>query len=233
MNNTLQRTIKQVGIIAIVVFTIFIANRYLPAQHNPLRPISLNDPIGVATHFKLQRIKADTDLCYDLLLKAGVEYTLLSNEDASTERCPLSRTAVLNNSTLPYSVAPLKMTCHQMASLYVWEREIVGPAAEDILGSPVEEVLTYGSFSCRNIAGSNRLSEHGRANAIDIRGFRLADGRTVDVRRHWREDSDLGAFLDAAHDGGCRLFSVVLGPDYNAAHADHFHFDMGNARICR
>lgn len=232
MNNTLGRTVKQVGVIAIVVFAIFVANRYLPAQHNPLRPINLNDPIGVATHFKLQRVKADADFCYDQLTKAGIEFTELA-DDAGTERCPLADISVLNRSTLPYSVAPLRMTCHQIASLYIWEREIVSPAAEEILGSPVEEVLTYGSFSCRNIAGTKRLSEHGRANAIDIRGFRLANGETIDVRQDWRADSDKGAFLDAVHEGACRLFSVVLGPDYNAAHADHFHMDMGNASICR
>ncbi|MGB3624328.1 MAG: extensin family protein [Henriciella sp.] len=232
MNNTLARTVKQIGVVAIVVFAIFIGNHFLPAQHNPLRPISLNDPIGVATHFKLQRIKADPVLCYSLLAKAGVEYTQLG-DDAGTERCPLANVSVLDQSTLPYSVAPLRMSCHQIASLYIWEREIVAPAAEDILGSPVEEVLTYGSFSCRNIAGSKRLSEHGRANAIDIRGFRLANGETVDVRQDWRGDNEKGEFLFAVRDGACRLFSVVLGPDYNAAHADHFHMDMGNSSICR
>ncbi|MEQ9314342.1 MAG: extensin family protein [Henriciella sp.] len=232
MNNTLARTVKQLGVVAIVIFAIFIANCYLPAQHNPLRPINLNDPIGVATHFKLQRVKADPAFCSDLLSKAGIEVTTL-DADAGTERCPLTGVSVLNQSTLPYSVAPLRMTCHQIASLYIWEREIVSPAAENILGSPVEEVLTYGSFSCRNIAGSKRLSEHGRANAIDIKGFRLTNGEVIDVRQDRRADSEKGRFLNAVHDGACRLFSVVLGPDYNAAHADHFHMDMGNSSICR
>lgn len=232
MNNTLERTIKQVGVISAVILAIIIANRFLPSQHNPLRPINLNDPIGVATHFKLARVKADTGLCYSLLDKASIDYTLLP-DDGGTAKCPLSGGLVLGQSLYPYSVAPLKMTCHQTAALYILEGQIIQPAAERILGSPVEEVLTYGSFSCRNIAGSNRLSEHGRANAIDIKGFRLADGRVVDVRQHWREDSDLGAFLSAVHDGACRLFSVTLGPDYNAAHADHFHLDMGSSSICR
>ncbi|MFN4225017.1 MAG: extensin family protein [Hyphomonas sp.] len=35
------------------------------------------------------------------------------------------------------------------------------------------------------------------------------------------------------HKGACRLFSVTLGPDYDAAHADHFHMDMGPQRACR
>ena len=115
----------------------------------------------------------------------------------------------------------------------LWEQEVVGPAAEAILGEEVDRILSYGSFSCRNIAGSSNLSEHGKANAIDIQGFRLADGRVIDVREHWREDSEFGEFLDEVHGGACQLFSVVLGPDYNAAHADHFHFDMGGSSLCR
>ncbi len=232
MNNTLVRTIKQIGVIAAVILAIVVANRFLPPQHNPLRPINLDDPIGVATHFKLARVKSDAPLCYRLLDKAGVAYTRLPS-DAGTERCPLNEGLVLNQSLFPYSLAPLRMTCHQTAALYILEGQVIAPAAERLLGSPVDEILTYGSFSCRNIAGTDRLSEHGRANAIDIKGFRLEDGRLIDVRKNWREDSDLGEFLAEVHDGACRLFSVTLGPDYNAAHADHFHLDMGGSSICR
>lgn len=232
MNNTLNRTLKQIGIIAAVILGILVTNRFLPAQHNPLRPISLDDPIGVATGFKLQRIKSDNALCYEVLDRSGIEYTTM-NDDSGTDRCPLSNVSVLNRSNLPYSVAPLQMTCHQIAALYIWEKEIVIPAAERLLGSPVDRVQTYGSFSCRNIAGSSRLSEHASANAIDIQGFTLADGREIDVRTDWRADTPEGQFLTDVHDGACRLFSVVLGPDYNAAHADHFHMDMGNSSICR
>ena len=232
MNNTLSRTIKQVGVVAIILMAILVLNRFLPPQHNPLRPIDLHDPIGVATHFKLARIKHDNELCYRLLDQAGVEFTRL-DADAGTENCPLDNAMVLDRSLLPYSIAPLRMSCHQMAALYIWEREIVRPAAEETLGSSIEQVLTYGSFSCRNIAGSDRLSEHASANAIDIRGFRLEDGRVIEVRQKWREDSTEGHFLETVHNGACRLFSVVLGPDYNAAHADHFHLDMGNGSVCR
>lgn len=232
MNNTLSRTIKQLGVVAAVILAIVIVNRFLPPQHNPLRPIDLDDPIGVATHFKLARIKSDPDLCYSLLDKAGIGYTLMET-DAGTDRCPLSQSLVLDQSIYPYSVAPLQMSCATTSALYIWEHDVVRPNAEDILSSPVDQILTYGSFSCRNIAGTNRLSEHGRANAIDIRGFLLEDGSEIDVRQHWREDSDRGAFLKSVHDGGCKVFSVVLGPDYNAAHADHFHFDMGAGTLCR
>jgi hypothetical protein len=88
-----------------------------------------------------------------------------------------------------------------------------------------------------------RLSEHAKANAIDVSGFVLADGRVISVRSGWRtEDSDASgdedaeaeaAFLRDVHGGACGLFRGVIGPDGDAAHADHFHFDMGRWRFCR
>ena len=71
------------------------------------------------------------------------------------------------------------------------------------------------------------------ANAVDIAAFKLADGRIVDVKSNWGTDTPEGKFLKKMHSGACRLFSVTLGPDYNAAHADHFHFDMGSGDLCR
>jgi len=106
-------------------------------------------------------------------------------------------------------------------------------AANDILGRQVAEIITYGTYSCRNVAGTSSRSQHATANAIDIAGFRLKDGRVVNVQDHWGERSDEGRFLRKVHRGACRLFSVTLGPDYNAAHADHFHFDMGSGDTCK
>lgn len=51
-------------------------------------------------------------------------------------------------------------------------------------------------------------------------------GRRLNVARDWRGDSAEAAFLRDAHRGACRVFGTTLGPDYNAAHADHFHLDM-------
>ncbi|HEX8580092.1 MAG TPA: extensin family protein, partial [Allosphingosinicella sp.] len=35
------------------------------------------------------------------------------------------------------------------------------------------------------------------------------------------------------HQAGCRRFGVTLGPDANAFHRDHLHFDMGQGPDCR
>lgn len=117
-----------------------------------------------------------------------------------------------------------------------WVQQAVSSAALDRLGSPVMRIESFGSFACRpvnNVAG-NRLSEHGRANAVDIAAFVLADGRRISVRDGWSgADEQARAFLRQVRDAACRRFDTVLSPDYNAYHRDHLHFDMGNGRTCR
>ena len=61
----------------------------------------------------------------------------------------------------------------------------------------------------------------------------LSTGRQVSVRPHYRLNDARGAFLKRVRDGACRWFHGTLGPDYNTAHADHFHLDHGPYRLCR
>jgi hypothetical protein len=202
-----------------------------PPRHNPFAPIDLTDKLGLGTHAKLERARTHREACFSALDSAGVLYTPL--EDAPKgEKCGL-RNALTLERTLTPSSATLSMTCAETAALYTWERHVARPAAVDILGSPLARIETYGSFSCRNIAGSGRLSEHAHANAVDISGFRLENGRLIDVKTHWKQGRPEAKFLKRVHKGGCDIFSVTLGPDYNAAHRDHFHFDMGNGRTCK
>ena len=73
------------------------------------------------------------------------------------------------------------------------------------------------------------------ANAIDIADIRLSGGTQISVLRDWEADGPKAEFLRRARDGACDSFATVLSPDYNAAHADHFHLDM-SARwrgVCR
>jgi hypothetical protein len=53
------------------------------------------------------------------------------------------------------------------------------------------------------------------------------------VLDHWGDDLPEGRFLTAARDAACRYFNTVLGPDYKELHANHFHLDLGRARLCR
>jgi hypothetical protein len=92
-----------------------------------------------------------------------------------------------------------------------------------------------GSYSCRNVAGSGRLSAHATARAIDVSAFVLADGRRITVRQDWSGGSPAQQhFLRIVHDSACKRFGTVLSPDYNAAHTDHFHLEAGRpGGFCR
>lgn len=128
------------------------------------------------------------------------------------------------------------MTCPLAHSFARWVREAVQPAAGQWLKSKVARIESLGTYSCRPVNGQAgaRLSEHGRSNAVDIAAFVLADGRRITVQNGWTsEDESIRNFLRTVHRAGCRRFSTGLGPDANALHADHFHFDMGRGPYCR
>jgi hypothetical protein len=128
------------------------------------------------------------------------------------------------------------MTCPLARAFARWAREAVQPAAEATLGGRVARIESFGTYSCRpvNSQAGAKLSEHGRSNAVDVAVFVLADGRRISVLNGWNgEDERVRRFLRTVHSAACRRFAIGLGPDANAYHRDHFHFDMGPGPYCR
>lgn len=115
-----------------------------------------------------------------------------------------------------------------------WARYGVDRAARQILGSPLVRIETMGSYSCRTVAGTSRLSAHATAEAIDVAAFVLADGRRVSVLDDWSQGGEREReFLRIVHRSACKRFGTVLGPEYNAAHRNHFHVELGGRSYCR
>lgn len=140
------------------------------------------------------------------------------------------------------SLAPAALLrCSMVPEVERWIAEAVEPAARARLGANVVEIAVAASYSCRpmNDQYGARLSEHGYANALDVRAFRLDDGRTLNVADGWAGEAREAAFLRDVHDGACEIFTTVLGPDHDAFHRDHFHLDLarrgrdGQGRICK
>jgi hypothetical protein len=125
------------------------------------------------------------------------------------------------------------VACPLAESFAGWARYGVDRAARQILGSALVRIETMGSYSCRNVAGTGRLSAHARAEAIDVAAFVLADGRRISVSKDWNGDAAERKFLRVIHDSACKRFGTVLGPNYNAAHRDHFHLELGDGSFCR
>lgn len=128
------------------------------------------------------------------------------------------------------------MTCPLAREYARWTRQAVQPAARNWLDSQVVKIESFGTYACRPVNGmaGGKLSEHGRANAVDISAFVLRDGRRITVLEGWNsDDDDVRAFLRAVHQAGCRRFGITLGPEANSLHHNHFHFDMGQGPYCR
>jgi hypothetical protein len=134
---------------------------------------------------------------------------------------------------------PALLRCPMIPAVDYWMERIVQPAARYHLRANVVALKVAGSYSCRpmnHVIGA-KLSEHGHANALDISGFVLEGGYVVSVKTGWRGALPEQNFLRAVHIGSCNVFTTVLGPEYDAAHRDHFHLDLARhraeGRICK
>lgn len=207
-------------------------------QHNPWAPLALDHPVGWATHRKLAALPRGEGVCGAVLREGGVRFEALPGVGEAACRAPdrvrLSDDATRSIALRPSGAAP---SCAVAAGFVLWMRDSVAPAAQRHLGQRISRVEHLGSYNCRPIAGGGGWSEHATANALDISAFVLADGTRISLLADWNGDPARAAFLRDVRDGACELYSTVLSPDYNRAHADHFHFDMadrmGSWQVCR
>ena len=226
-------------------------NAFAPHQDLPWKPLDLSRPIGQATASKVddfeltrtaaaEEVTATTDACMQVLREAGVTVERAPDRDDGGFCIVRGAVRITGGDVTPLSPGGLVMQCPLAVRYVIWDRQVLQPAAEEILGSRVARVENYGSYACRRIYNSDkpqdRPSEHARANALDIAAVRLEDGRTVSIANDWTGEGATGAeggqFLKRLREGACRVFSTVLTPDYNAAHRDHLHLDGAPRGLC-
>jgi hypothetical protein len=203
----------------------------VPPQWNPWAPLDVRQPPNLLTPLKMLRLQHDRELCALALQTSTLRYVAVADR-APDNDCPL-RNVVRVQSAQPAYSSPFLATCPLATALALFERNGLQPAAQQVFGQPVTQIEHFGSFACRNIGNSTRRSQHASANALDIAGFRLADGRRITLSRHWKGVGDEARFLRLVREAACQSFNTTLGPEYNAAHHDHLHVDMGMFRMCR
>jgi len=211
-------------------------------QDLPWTRLDLGEPIGMFTGRKLAGLTDDYALCRALLRGAGVRYAMLAPVQGG-ERCGYADAVRLSEGgarRIDFAPSNLGVSCPVAAALAMWEWNVVQPAAQRHFGARVTRIDHLGSYSCRRIYGRSAgdWSEHATADAVDIAGFRLSNGERVSVLADWEKGDAKAAFLHEVRTGGCKLFSTVLSPDYNAAHRDHLHLDQAERgemgwRACR
>jgi hypothetical protein len=129
---------------------------------------------------------------------------------------------------------PATMRCPMAQAVADWVREDVAPSMKKF-GPPLRVLDNFDSYSCRgrNNIRAAQLSEHGKADAIDIRDFALADGREFGLT-DIRSDKD---WRDAIRTSVCTRFSTVLGPGSDGYHEEHIHLDLAerrnNYKVCQ
>jgi hypothetical protein len=177
--------------------------------------------------------------CLSRLGQLGADYSALPDRYVD-QGCTNLGTVQLAALSADYSTLGVSnlgpVTCEVSQVFAAWARFGVDRAARQILGSGVRSIETFGSYSCRNVAGTSRRSGHATGAAIDVSGFVLEDGRRITVKNAWSDGSEREReFLRVVQRSACKRFATVLGPNYNAAHHDHLHVEgvIEGASYCR
>lgn len=207
----------------------------LPPAWDPFAPLDLRAAPNLMSRFKLAQMKWQPDRCFAAFEAAGIPVRRVADQP-SDEGCEILEALRLDFGPALTPAAPMA-TCALGASWAIYVNAVLQPVAREHLGQEVVRIRQLGTYACRAVRGGRgdgtRRSQHATANALDVAGFVLADGREVSLARDWDDPGPRGAFLHAARDGACRVFDAVLGPEYNALHRDHFHLDRGPWRACR
>ena len=186
----------------------------------PPHPLQLSGPSG------------DGRLCGNVLTAADMTFERLTDRETGPG-CSFHDAVRIDGTTARVG-EPFTQTCRAAVSLDFWERHVLQPAAVEHVGAPVAELEHFGSYACRDIYNrpDATRSRHATAEAVEIAGFVLADGRRIRIVISGPK-TPMRAASCAVRDGTCGFFDGVLSPDYNAAHRDHLHLDRGSYRMCR
>ena len=119
------------------------------------------------------------------------------------------------------------LRCTMASAIADWVRKDMVPLAAS-LGTTVSDLDNFDSFECRGrnrIAGA-MLSEHGKANALDVRAVKLANGQSIGLTDRTLSREVRERVLHSV----CARFSTVLGPGSDWYHEDHIHLDLAQRR---
>ncbi|RJT45802.1 extensin family protein [Rahnella woolbedingensis] len=211
-------------------------SRYVPSEYNPFTPLAITDPPNLITRYKLRQLDNNPHECLAALERAQKEGAIqFSTADDTGGKCPLIdpvRVRGFGEVTLSSSYLA---SCRLALSSAMFVTQVAKPLASQELGSRLLKIDHLGSYACRNVYNKPdaRLSEHATAEALDIAGFELADGRHLTVLKQWQQKGTEARYIHTLFAESCPFFGNSIGPDYNAAHANHFHLGMRWFGFCR
>jgi hypothetical protein len=166
---------------------------------------------------------SDCDRQLDKIAVARPLGALVAPGECGAPDAVLLESVTLTDRSKVAVVPAATLRCPMATAVAQWVREDVAPAAAK-LGSPLRGLENLGSYECRGrdaVRGAT-LSEHGRANALDVRAFKLGNGKVL-VLADPKAPED---FRDAVRQSACARFMTVLGPGADSAHSEHVHIDL-------
>ncbi len=215
--------------------TLVLRQGWLPARYTPLPAIDLANDNNWFADWRLAELKYERGLCRSVMIRPAIIARPVDDKPLSNGCGWVNGVRIKRAGGASISVG--RISCEAGAALALWIAHDVQPLAKAILGAPVSSIKHLGTYSCRNIIGRpfwrKTRSQHATANAIDISGFKLANGSRVSVKKHWKGKGKKARFLRAVHERACRYFRVAIGPEFNSAHHDHFHYDRGPLSRCK
>jgi hypothetical protein len=185
----------------------------------------------------------DFALCRDELAELGAKFTVPEMPAADT-RCTVPNPVRISAIGSPAGEVAFPdrpvLNCRFAKRFTTWVSDIAAPAVMARTGESLAALATGPGYECRgrNGDGTAKISEHAFGNAIDIVSFRLGSKESIPVSHVTKTDNIESRWLMALRVSACGYFTTVLGPGSNAAHAEHFHFDLGlhgksgNYKIC-
>ncbi len=203
---------------------------WLPPVWDPVEPLDLQAPPNVLRPLKLRLLSSSPALCKAALRTAPLHIHAYSA--AGSVLCPIPDVMTVSGGPAPGMPEPFLASCRLAVRWSLFETEIA-PIVRDAFGTELRRIRQAGSFACRDIRDHPGVrSSHASADAIDVSGFLLADGREISVSS-WNSHDQRGVFLHTVRDHACRLFGIVLSPDYNSLHATHLHLQATGFGLCR
>ncbi|MEM7566123.1 MAG: extensin family protein [Pseudomonadota bacterium] len=182
-------------------------------------------------------VEGGTQTCAERLTDLGVAFTQGDPIDGAGA-CGLRRPFVVTAIGEVALEGPATLNCATVEALAKLMRDHAAPAAEEHLGAAPSAIAIGSSYVCRGRNGrpGAKLSEHATGNGVDIMAFAFADRARIPVAAV-DETRPEARFLADIRAGACTLFTTVLGPGSDPAHANHFHLDLrvrkNDYRICQ
>ncbi|HFK5651734.1 extensin family protein [Enterobacter cloacae] len=223
---------KTLLIVIILVAVATVGYRWLPSYYNPFTPLTLDDPPGKITQYKLRRLTPEA--CASLLSQANQKALIRTQPVAdSAGACPLHNVVRVRDFGPVSLNSSFLASCPLALSSALFVSQQARPLTKTWTGSELTRIEHLGSYACRNIyhRPDARRSEHASAEALDISAFQLANGERVTILRGWRS-TKTQPWLQALLTASCGYYGNGLGPDYNAAHSNHFHLGMRGFGLC-